>query len=91
LPLSVASEIIRAKELAIQLTRRIEIINSFSAGRNGRAAMVFSLCRELAFATAHGIARWQETPNVPYHYHRSWYEFDSDDEQSGSDSGSEDD
>jgi len=91
LPVSVASEIIRTEELAIQLTRRIEIINSFSAGRNGRAAMVFSLCREMAFATAHGIARWQETPNVPYHYHRSWYEFDSDDdEQSGSGTDSED-
>jgi hypothetical protein len=89
---SVASELIRTEERNIQMTRRIAIIDSFS-GMNGRAAMIFSLCREVAFATAHSIAQWQKTPNVPYHYHRSWYEFDdsSDDEQSGSDSGSEDD
>lgn len=92
LPVSVASELIRTEERNIQMTRRIAIIDSFS-GMNGRAAMIFSLCREVAFATAHSIAQWQKTPNVPYHYHRSWYEFDdsSDDEQSGSDSGSEDD
>ena len=93
LPVSVASELIRNEERTIQMSRRIAVIDSFS-GMNGRAAMIFSLCREVAFATAHSIARWQKTPNVPYHYHRSWYEFDSDDddEQSGSDdSGSEDD
>jgi hypothetical protein len=86
---SVASELIRTEELAIQMTRRIEVINSFSAGRNGRAAMIFSLCREVAFATAHSIARWQTVSNKTYH--KSWDAFDdsSDDEQSGS--GSEDD
>ena len=91
LPVSVASELIRTEELAIQMTRRIEVINSFSAGRNGRAAMIFSLCREVAFATAHSIARWQAVSNKTYH--KSWEAFDdsSDDEQSGSGSGSEDD
>lgn len=89
LPVSVASELIRTEELAIQMTRRIEVINSFSAGRNGRAAMIFSLCREVAFATAHSIARWQTVSNKTHH--KSWDAFDdsSDDEQSGS--GSEDD
>lgn len=89
LPVSVASELIRTEELEIQMTRRIEVINSFSAGRNGRAAMIFSLCREVAFATAHSIARWQTMSNETYH--KSWEAFDdsSDDEQSGS--GSEDD
>jgi hypothetical protein len=87
---SVASELIRTEERNIQMSRRIAIIDSFS-GMNGRAAMIFSLCREVAFATAHGIAKWQKTPTKPYHYHRSWYEFDDssddedDDDQSGSD------
>ena len=90
LPVSIASELIRTEELAIQMTRRIEVINSFSAGRNGRAAMIFSLCREIAFATAHSIALWQKISNKTYH--KSWDNFDdSDDEQSDSGSGSEDD
>ena len=90
LPVSVASELIRTEELTIQLNRRIEVINSFAAGRNGRAAMIFSLCREVAFATAHSIARWQTISRKTYD--KSWEEFDdsSDDEQSGSGSGSED-
>jgi hypothetical protein len=50
--------------------------------------MIFSLCREVAFATAHSIARWQAVSNKTYH--KSWEAFDdsSDDEQSGSGSGS---
>jgi len=90
LPVSVASELIRTEERTSQMTRRIEVINSFS-GMNGRAAMIFSLCREVAFATAHSIARWQTVSNKTYH--KSWEAFDdsSDDEQSGSGSGSEDD
>jgi hypothetical protein len=91
LPVSVASELIRTEERTIQMTRRIEVINSFS-GMNGRAAMIFSLCREVAFATAHSIARWQTVSNKTYH--KSWEAFDDDsddddDEQNGS--GSEDD
>jgi hypothetical protein len=85
LPVSVASELIRTEELTIQMTHRIEVINSFSAGRNGRAAMIFSLCREVAFATAHSIARWQKCSDKTYHH--SWDEFDDDsedDEQGGS-------
>ena len=91
LPVSVASELIRTEELAIQMTRRIEVINSFSAGRNGRAAMIFSLCREIAFATAHSIALWQKISNKTYH--KSWDEFDdsSDDNQTESESDRDDD
>jgi len=87
LPVSVASELIRTEERNIQMTRRITIINSFS-GTNGRAAMIFSLCREVAFATAHGIARWQKTSDKTYH--NSWDEFD-DDDSSGDDQSSSDD
>jgi len=83
LPVSVASELIRTEELTIQMTRRIAVINSFSAGRNGRAAMISSLCREVAFATAHGIARWQKLSDETYH--ESWDEFDSSDGESDSD------
>jgi Zinc finger, C3HC4 type (RING finger) len=90
LPVSVASELIRTEEQTIQLNRRLAVIHSF-AGTNGRSAMILSLCREIAFATAHSIARWQTTSNKTYH--KSWDEFDdsSDDEQSGSgsDSGSD--
>ena len=91
LPVSVASELIRTEELTIQLNRRIAVIHSFAAGRNGRTAMILSLCREVAFATAHSIARWQTISNKTYH--KSWDEFDdsSDDEQIDSGSGSEDD
>ena len=86
LPVSVASELIRTEEREIQMTRRIALIDSFS-GMNGRAAMIFSLCREVAFATAHSIAQWQKTSDKTYH--RSWYEFDDDSDDSGSDSGSD--
>ena len=84
LPVSVASELIRTEELAIQMTRRIEVINSFSAGRNGRAAMIFSLCREIAFSTAHAIARWQKTTHETYD--NAWAQFDYDESDDGSDS-----
>ena len=89
LPVSVASELIRTEEREIQMTRRIAVINSFS-GMNGRAAMIFSLCREVAFATAHSIARWQKTSDKTYH--RSWHEFDDDssDDDNSSDSDSDD-
>ena len=94
LTVSVASELIRTEEHAIQINRRLAVINSFS-GTNGRTAMIFSLCREVAFATAHGIARWQKMSDKTYH--NSWDEFDDDDsdddddEQIGSDSGSDND
>lgn len=85
LSVSVASELIRDEERTIQMSRRIAIIDSFS-GMNGRAAMIFSLCREMAFATAHGIAAWQKTSENKT-YHNSWEEFDdsSDDDESGDD------
>jgi hypothetical protein len=83
---SVASELIRTEEHAIQIHRRLQIINSFS-GTNGRSAMILSLCREVVFATAHSIARWQKLSDKTYH--KSWDEFDSSDE-SESGSGSED-
>jgi hypothetical protein len=83
---SVASELIRTEERAIQMPRRIALINSFS-GTNGRAAMIFSLCREVAFATAHSIAQWQKTSDKTYH--RSWHEFDDDSSDDDNGSGSD--
>jgi len=73
-----ATEVIRDEERHIDLTRRIDVINSFQ-GRNGKSAMIFSLCREFAFATAHGIALMQKTTDNTYD--NSWAAFDlSDDE-----------
>jgi hypothetical protein len=47
--------------------------------------MIFSLCRDIAFQTAHGIARWQKTTDQTYH--NSWTGFDSDEaDDDGSDS-----
>ena len=87
LPVSVASELIRDQERAVNINRKISIINTFS-GVNGRAAMIFSLCREIAFATAHQIAMWQKISNKTYH--ESWEEFDSsEDEESENDSDNE--
>ena len=86
---AIATELIRTEEQAIQLNRRFAIINTFS-GINGRTAMMFSICREVAFATAHSIARWQKTSDKTYH--KSWDEFDdsSDDDQSASGSDGDD-
>lgn len=72
---SVATEIIRDEEHSMKLTRRINAILSFG-GTNGRFSMIFSLCREIAFETAHGIARWQKTTDQTYH--NSWIGFDAD-------------
>ena len=75
---STATEVIRDEERNIDLTRRIDVINSF-AGRNGKSAMIFALCREFAFATAHGIARMQKTNDDTYDH--SWTTFDSSDDE----------
>jgi hypothetical protein len=50
--------------------------------------MIFSLCRDIAFETAHGIARWQKTTRQTYHH--SWNDFDSD-EHDEPDDGSDSD
>jgi len=51
--------------------------------------MIFSLCRDIAFETAHGIARWQKTTDQTYHH--SWNDFDDDSEDDDPDDGSESD
>ena len=81
---SVATEIIREEEYSMNLTRRINAIQSFG-GSNGRFSMIFSLCREVAFATAHRIARWQKTTQNNQTYHNSWIGFDSSDDDDNSD------
>jgi hypothetical protein len=80
---SIASELIRDEERAIDLTRRITMIQSFG-GTNGRSSMIFSLCREIAFSTAHAIARWQKNDDKTYDH--SWTSFDYDESDEGSDS-----
>lgn len=74
---SIATELIREEERNINMTNRLGLINSFS-GTNGRATMIFSLCRELAFATAHRIAQWQNKSTDTYDI--SWHNFDPSDD-----------
>lgn len=83
---SVATEIIRDQERMLDLTRRIALINSFS-GTNGRASMIFAMCREIAFATAHSIARWQKITDQTYDH--SWVTFDSSDDDDNNDDDNE--
>jgi hypothetical protein len=80
---SIASDLIREEERAMDLNRRISIIQSFG-GTNGRVSMIFSLCREIAFSTAHAIARWQKTTHETYD--NAWTQFDYDESDDGSDS-----
>lgn len=80
---SVASDIIREAERDMDLHRRINVIQSFG-GTNGRFSMIFSLCREIAFSTAHAIARWQKTTDETYD--NAWTQFDYDESDDGSDS-----
>ena len=80
---SIASDLIREEERAMDLNRRIGIIQSFG-GTNGRFSMIFSLCREIAFSTAHAIARWQKTTHETYD--NAWTQFDYDESDDGSDS-----
>jgi len=82
---SAATELIRHEERTIKLTRRIEMIQSFE-GHNGKSSMMFSLCREFAFATAHAIARWQNTTGA---YDESWETFDSDESDDDDESDNE--
>jgi hypothetical protein len=94
-PLSVetAAGLIREEERIADLRRRINVINVFTR-TNGRASMMFSLCREFAFNVAHGIARWQKNYDdnpTDDTYHASWANFDSDDESNDDGSGSESD
>ena len=81
---SVVTEIIREEEYSMNLSRRIGAIQSFG-GTNGRSSMIFSLCREVAFATAHRIARWQKTNPNNQTYHNSWVMFDSSDDDDNND------
>jgi len=95
-PVSVATAtgLIREEERMMEMQRRINVINTFT-GTNGRATMMFSLCREFAFNVAHSIARWQTNYAInpaDDMYHSSWRNFDHPDESndgSGSESGNE--
>lgn len=77
---SQATALIREEEQIMDVNSRISLIQSFS-GTNGRSSMIFSLCREVAFATAHAIARWQNPQDSHNHngttYDDSWMQFDT--------------
>ena len=90
---TVAAEIIQNEERDIDIARRISVINAFT-DTNGRAGMIISLCRELAFGAAHSLAGWQGTSEETYH--ASWREYEynnysSSSSESGSDLDSESD
>ncbi|MBM3455063.1 MAG: E3 ubiquitin protein ligase [Bacteroidetes bacterium] len=78
---SIATELICEQEHSIDLVRRIEMIHSFR-GATGRSSMIVALCRELAFSTAHSIAKWQKTSDETYD--TSWRTFDYDESDTGS-------
>lgn len=78
---TVAAEIIQNEERDIDIARRISVINAFT-DTNGRAGMIISLCRELAFGAAHSLAGWQGTSEETYH--SSWREYEYNDYDSHS-------
>ena len=86
--------IIRDEETSIDMTRRIAVIGAFP-DNDGRAAMILSLARELAFGSAHSMAGWQGTDETTYH--ESWTQFeysqpeDDEDDEDDDDDDDEDD
>ena len=85
--------IIREEEAIIDVTRRIAVISVFP-DNEGRAAMILSLARELAFGAAHSMAGWQGTDDTTYH--SSWNRFEysqqeDDEDDEGDDEGDDED
>jgi len=81
--------IIREEETVMDVTRRIAVIGVFP-DNEGRAAMILSLVRELAFGAAHSMAGWQGTDDSTYH--ESWNQFEySQPEDEDEDEDDEDD
>ena len=90
---TVVANIIRDEETTIDMTRRIAVIGAFQ-DTEGRAAMILSLARELAFGAAHSMAGWQGTSDDTYHASWSAYEYngiDDDEEEDDDDEEDEDD
>lgn len=90
---TIVANIIRDEENTIDLTRRIAVIGAFPDAE-GRAAMILSLSRELAFGSAHSMAGWQGTSDETYHSSWSAYEYngiDDDEDDDDEDEESEDD
>lgn len=90
---TVVANIIRDEENTIDLSRRIAVIGAFP-DPEGRAAMILSLSRELAFGSAHSMAGWQGTSDETYHASWSAYEYngiDDDDEEDDEDDEDDDD
>jgi hypothetical protein len=80
--------IIRDEETAIDMGRRIAVIGVFPDSE-GRAAMIMSLARELAFGAAHSMAGWQGTDDTTYH--ASWNEFEYNNPEDNDDDDDDDD
>jgi len=87
---TIVSNIIREEETTIDLTRRIAVIGAFQDAE-GRAAMILSLARELAFGAAHSMAGWQGTSDDTYHASWSAYEYNGIDDDDEDDEEDEDD
>jgi hypothetical protein len=89
---TIVANIIREEETNIDLTRRIAVIGAFQDAE-GRASMILSLARELAFGSAHSMAGWQGTNDDTYHASWSAYEYNGidDDEEDEEDEDDEDD
>jgi hypothetical protein len=91
---TIVSNIIREEETTIDMTRRIAVIGAFQDAE-GRAAMILSLARELAFGSGHSMAGWQGTSDDTYHASWSAYEYngidDDDDDEDDEDDEDEDD
>jgi hypothetical protein len=90
---TIVANIIREEETSIDLTRRIALIGAFQ-DPEGRAAMILSLSRELAFGAAHSMAGWQGTSDETYHSSWNAYEYngiDDDDDDDEDEDEDEDD
>jgi hypothetical protein len=92
---TVVANIIREEETTIDITRRIAVIGAFQDAE-GRASMILSLARELAFGSGHSMAGWQGTSDDTYHASWSAYEYtgiddDEEDEEDEEDEGEESD
>jgi hypothetical protein len=87
---TVVANIIREEETTIDMTRRIAVIGAFQDAE-GRASMILSLARELAFGSGHSMAGWQGTSDDTYHASWSAYEYNGIDDDEEDEDEDEDD
>ena len=87
---TIVANIIREEETTIDMTRRIAVIGAFPDAE-GRASMILSLARELAFGSGHSMAGWQGTSDETYHESWNAYEYNGvDDDEEDEDEDDDD-